>query len=145
MERCHPRWLLARTIPERDKPHSRRVRVRFSRARGCVLLLNMPVSLIAKAIQSKLSASGLDWVKLESFTLSSREKTISLELRLEGEDKPVKADIHYSLGTGNTVEIREVETSRPWMTEALKLVLVKTGNRFALPGGLKGKMLKVLL
>jgi hypothetical protein len=38
-----------------------------------------------------------------------------------------------------------VNTSRTWMTEALKLVLLKTGGRFPLPGGLKGKMIKVLL
>ena len=105
----------------------------------------MPASLIAKAIQSKLASSGLEWVKLESFTLSSRDKAITVELSLDGEDQPVKIDIHYSLGAENTVVIREVETSRKWMTEALKLALVKTGNRFTLPGGLKGKMLKVLL
>ena len=45
----------------------------------------------------------------------------------------------------NTIVIREIETNRPWMTEALKLAMVKTGNRFALPGGLKGKMIRVLL
>jgi hypothetical protein len=105
----------------------------------------MSDSLIAKAIQAKLASSGLDWVKLESFTLSSRQKTISLELTLEGEDRPVKADIQYSLGAENAVVIREVETSRKWMTEALKLVLLKTGNRFELPGGLKGKLIRVLL
>jgi hypothetical protein len=105
----------------------------------------MSDSLIAKAIQAKLASSGLDWVKLESFTLSSRQKTISLELTLEGEDRPVKADIQYSLGAENVVVIREVETSRKWMTEALKLVLLKTGNRFELPGGLKGKLIRVLL
>ena len=51
----------------------------------------MSVSLIQKAIQAKLSSSGLDWVKLESFTLSSRDKKVNLELSLAGEETPVKA------------------------------------------------------
>lgn len=105
----------------------------------------MPVSLIQKAIQSKLASSGLDWVKLESFNLSSRDKTVNLELSLEGEAEPVKAEIRYSLAAENMIVIRDIITSRKWMTEALKLALLKTGDRFALPGGLKGAMLKVLL
>lgn len=105
----------------------------------------MPVSLIQKAIQAKLSSSGLDWVKLDSFSLSSRDKTVILELSLEGEDQPVRAEIRYSLAAENMIVIRDIVTSRKWMTEALKLVLLKTGDRFALPGGLKGTMLKVLL
>ncbi len=105
----------------------------------------MPVSLIQKALQAKLSTSGLDWVKLNSLSLSSRDKTINLELSLEGEDQPVKAEIRYSLAAENMIVIRDIVASRQWMTEALKLVLLKTGDRFALPGGLKGRMLKVLL
>ena len=105
----------------------------------------MSDSLIQKALQSKLVSSGLDWVKLESISLSSRDKTVNLELSLEGEDQPVKAEIRYSLAAENVIVIRDIITSRKWMTEALKLVLVKTGDRFPLPGGLKGKMIKVLL
>lgn len=105
----------------------------------------MTDSLIFKAIQAKLASSGLDWIKLESFTLSSREKKVSLELTLEGEESPVKGEVHYSLGAENAVVIRDVITNRKWMTEALKLVLLKTGNRFELPGGLKGKMIRMLL
>ena len=105
----------------------------------------MSDSLIMKALQAKLAGSGLDWVKLESFSLSSRDKTVNLELTLEGENEPVKAEIRYSLAAENMVVIRDIVTSRKWMTEALKLVLLKTGDRFPLPGGLKGKMLKVLL
>ena len=105
----------------------------------------MTDTLISKAIQAKLAASGLDWVKLESFTLSSRDKTVSAEVSLEGEEKPVTVQVQYSLGADNAIVIREVETNRKWMTEALKLALLKTGNRFELPGGLKGKMIRVLL
>src|SRR5688572_26575903 len=105
----------------------------------------MTESLIMKALQAKLASSGLDWVKLESFQLSSRDKTINAEVMLEGEDRPVKLEVRYALGSGNSVMIRELITNRPWMSEALKLAMLKTGNRFELPGGLKGKLLKVLL
>lgn len=105
----------------------------------------MPVSLITKALQSKLATSGLDWVKLEDLHLDSRGNIITLELSLKGEDKPVKAEIRYSLGSENMIVIREVHTNRQWMTEAIKLAMVKTGNRFELPGGLKGKMIRMLL
>jgi|GEM_PF-1279626 len=105
----------------------------------------MTESLIMKALQAKLASSGLDWIKLESFQLSSRDKTINAEVMLEGEDRPVKLEVRYTLGSGNSVVIRELITNRPWMTEALKLAMLKTGNRFELPGGLKGKLLKVLL
>ena len=105
----------------------------------------MTDNLIFKAIQARLASSGLDWVKLDSFSLSSRDKKVNLELSLEGEDRPVKAEIHYSLGGDNAVVVRDILTSRKWMTEALKLVLIKTGNRFELPGGLKGKMIRMML
>jgi hypothetical protein len=105
----------------------------------------MTDSLIFKALQSKLSSSGLEWIKLESFSLSSRDQLINLELTLEGEESVVKAEVRYSLGGDNTLVIRSVETNRKWMTEAIKLAMVKTGDRFPLPGGLKGKMIKMLL
>ncbi len=105
----------------------------------------MTDSLIIKALQAKLASSGLEWVKLESFSLSRREQKVTAELALEGEDQPVKLQAYYSVGLDNTLTVREVETSRKWMTEALKLAMVKTGNRFPLPGGLKGKMIRMLL
>ena len=105
----------------------------------------MTDSLIFKAIQAKLASSGLEWIKLESFSLSSRDQLINLELTLEGEESPVKAEIRYSLGGDNTLVIRSVETNRRWMTEALKLAMTKTGDRFPLPGGLKGKVIRMLL
>ena len=105
----------------------------------------MANALIMKALQAKLSSSGLDWIKLNALNLNSKENTIAVELTLEGEDSPVKAEIRYSLGGDNTLVIRDVMTNRKWMTEALKLAMLKTGNRFPLPGGLKGQMIKVLL
>ena len=105
----------------------------------------MATSLIMKALQAKMASSGLDWIKLNALHLNSKDNTIAVELTLEGEDSPVKAEIRYSLGGDNTLVIRDVMTNRKWMTEALKLAMLKTGNRFPLPGGLKGQMIKVLL
>jgi hypothetical protein len=105
----------------------------------------MTDSLIFKALQAKLASSGLDWIKLESFSLSSRDQVINAEVTLEGESTTVKTEIRYSLGGDNTIVIRSVETNRKWMTEAIRLAMVKTGDRFPLPGGLKGKMVRMLL
>lgn len=105
----------------------------------------MPMSLILKALQAKLASSGLDWVKLEALHLSSRDKTIAAEVTLAGEETSVKVEVRYALGNDNTIIIRDVQTNRQWMTEALRLAMVKTGNQFPLPGGLKGKMIKILL
>lgn len=105
----------------------------------------MSANLILKALQAKLDSSGLEWVKLENFHLDSRASRISLEISLLGEPSPVTATVRYSLGAENSITIRDVETNRPWMTEAIKLAMCKTGHRFELPGGLKGKMIRMLL
>ncbi len=105
----------------------------------------MSDSLIMKAVQAKLSSSGLDWIKLENLHLDSRAQLISLEINLKGEPTTVTAEIRYSLGGDNTLVVRGVETNRPWMTEAIQLAMCKTGNRIELPGGLKGKMIRMLL
>ncbi len=100
---------------------------------------------LTKALQAKLASSGLDWIKLNALHLDSKANRISVEFTLEGEERPVKAEVRYSLGAENVIVVREVTTNRKWITEALKLVLAKTGDRFPLPGGLKGKMIRVLL
>jgi hypothetical protein len=38
-----------------------------------------------------------------------------------------------------------VESSRKWVTEAAKLALQKTGGKFDLPGGITGRMVKMML
>jgi hypothetical protein len=105
----------------------------------------MGTSLILKAIQAKIASHGLDWIKLEDLHLDSRANIITLDVSLQGEEKPVKAEVCYSLGAANTLVIREVTLSKPWMTEAVKLAMCKTGNRIELPGGIPGKMIRMLL
>jgi hypothetical protein len=105
----------------------------------------MSSSLITKALQARLASCGLDWVKLNSLHLDSKAKTIAVEVTLEGEDAPVKAEVEYSLGGDNALVIREVKTSRKWMTEGLRLALIRMGNRIPLPGGLQGQIIRVML
>jgi hypothetical protein len=100
---------------------------------------------ITKALQARLASSGLDWIKLDSLHLDSKANTISVEFTLEGETQPMNAEVRYSLGAENVIVIRGISTSRKWMTEAAELVLAKIGDRFDLPGGLKGKMIRALL
>jgi hypothetical protein len=105
----------------------------------------MTSSIITKALQAKLSSCGLDWVKLQSLHLDSKAKTIAAELTLEGEESPVTVDLSYSLGAEQTLVIRSVNTNRRWMTEALRMVLARKGDRIPLPGGIQGQLIRVVL
>lgn len=102
-------------------------------------------TLITKALQARMSSCGLDWVKLNSLHLDSKAKTIEVELSLDGDEAPVKAEIEYSLGNDNELVIREIKTSRKWITEGLRLALIPVGNRIVLPGGIQGQLIRVML
>lgn len=101
-------------------------------------------SVLRKAIETRISQAGLDWLKLRSFELRSTQKTVALQVDLAGEDRPVELAARYRVEDGAVV-VESVEASRPWMTEALSLALIKHGGRIALPGGLVGKMVRSLL
>ena len=105
----------------------------------------MSSTLITKALQARLATCGLDWVKLNSLHLDSKAKIIALEITLEGEESPVKAELEYSLGGDNALVVREVKTNRKWMTEALRLAMIRMGNRIPLPGGIQGQLIRVML
>jgi hypothetical protein len=103
------------------------------------------MSLLLKALQAKLSSSGLDWLKVESIAFSSKKKSLTAVFDLDGEASPVTVELDYVLEDDDKIRIRDVRTSKAWMTEAIKLALVKTGQSFPLPKGIKGKLLRVLL
>lgn len=103
------------------------------------------MALLVKAIQMKLAASGLDWIKLESLHFSSRGKELTAEVSLDGEERPLTLTVRYSISADNVFSVKEIETGKKWLTEAARLALLKTGNRFPLPSGLKGKLLRVFL
>ena len=101
-------------------------------------------SVIRKALETRIAAQGLTWVKLRHFELRSAEKTIVLDLDLEGEPAPVRVTARYRVEpAGLTVEA--VETSKTWLTEVAHLALAKHGGKFDLPGGLVGSMARAIL
>ena len=104
-----------------------------------------PQTLILKAIQAKVEASGLDWLKVKEFRLDAGERRVTATLELAGEADPVMLSARYRINDDNTAEITEVHASRRWMTEALRLALEKTGASFPLPDGWKGKLIRALL
>ena len=101
-------------------------------------------SLVKKAIQMKIDEKNLDWIKVRSACLFSKENRLVIELDLEGESEAVKVGATYSI-LGDKIVIESIKTSRKWMTEVADLVLVKTGKSFKLPGGMKGVLVKALL
>jgi hypothetical protein len=102
------------------------------------------MDLVLKAIESKLSSAGLDWIKLQSVQLKPKEHRASAELLLEGETGPVSLDIIYAVD-GDFLKIDTLTTSKKWLTEVLNLVLTKTAGQVELPGGLKGRLIKFFL
>ncbi len=103
-------------------------------------------TILTKAIQSRLEASGLDWIKLETLHFVRAEKHLTLTILLDGDPGPVTVDFHYSVSSDYaSLSITRIEASRRWITESLRLALEKTSNQIPLPGGLKGLVLRVLI
>jgi hypothetical protein len=102
------------------------------------------MEILTKLIESKLHSNGLNWLRLMDLRFSPKTKSVAAEVFLEGEDKPLSLQAAYRVD-GDFLEITQVETSKRWITEGLLLTLAKTGGKIALPGGLKGKMIRMLL
>ena len=86
-------------------------------------------SLSSTAVKSLL-ASRLDrYGKLTDLRIRSREKTITAELMLEGEEIPVTIQIERYRMTGKTgdyaVVVENVKASRPWLETILQDLLVE--------------------
>lgn len=101
-------------------------------------------SVLRKALEARLSAEGLAWVKLRHLELRSADKSLYVEVDLEGELEPVHATASYRLAYDGVV-IEEVVTSRAWLTACARLALEKHGGHFPLPSGLAGTVARVLL
>jgi hypothetical protein len=70
-------------------------------------------------LNSKLGRYG-EMLKLE---IDSKRKTISLEILPKGEDKPIQVTIgRYEVIEGGQggLKLRDIQTSREWMTEIIK-------------------------
>jgi hypothetical protein len=101
-------------------------------------------SVVRKAIESRIASAGLHWLKLQHFELRASEKKVSATLLLEGEPTPVTVRLSYRLEATDVV-VESIDAGRPWMTEALALVLLKHGGRWPLPSGLPGTVIRMLL
>lgn len=103
------------------------------------------MNLILTLLQSKLNASGFDWIRIESIHLSPTQKTLSADLKLAGESDLIRLNGTYSVTAENTIRLETLVASRQWLTEVADLILAKTGREFPLPEGLKGKLIRVFL
>ena len=103
----------------------------------------MTNGILVKAIHSRLSDFGVDWLKVESLAIQSSERAIIATVSLDGESEHVEVTMLYRLGD-SALHIEEVETSRSWMTKAMELILAERGNEFPLKG-MKGMMVRALL
>jgi len=101
-------------------------------------------SVIRKAIEARIASSGLKWIKLRQLELRPSEKTLSLDLELEGEESPLRLFARYRV-EGDAVLIESLETSKKWLTELASVALAKQGGRFPLPGGFAGAMARMVL
>ena len=100
--------------------------------------------LLRRALEAKLEDLGVDWLRVESLAIRSSEKSIAASVWLEGESESVEVTVLYRL-EGDDLVIEEIEASKLWMSKSVALFLAKRGNRLALPGGMKGKTLRLLL
>lgn len=102
------------------------------------------MDILLRAIEAKLQSAGLNWVRLQSVQLRTKDKTIAAELLLEGETGPLSVEARYEIA-GDDLRIVGLNTSKKWLTEAGNLALLKTGGKFPLPGGIGGKLIKFFL
>lgn len=103
------------------------------------------MNLILTLLQTKLNASGLEWVKIESINLSPSQKTLTADLKLAGETELIRLTGTYAVTAENAIRLETLTASRQWLTEVAELVLAKTGREFPLPDGLKGKVIRLFL
>ncbi len=101
-------------------------------------------SVIRKALESRIAAHGLHWLKLRHFELRSAEKSAVVDLDLEGESEPVRVTAGYRV-EADAVVVESVECSKKWLTEVLSLALVKHGGRVPLPSGIAGAVARMVL
>jgi len=107
-------------------------------------MLPSRMDLIRKAVDARISSLGLDWVKLESFHIRSKDKTISADVLLEGETESIHIEATYEV-IGSRISVLTVDSSRKWVAEAARLGLAKAGGSFELPSGITGILVRLFL
>lgn len=85
-------------------------------------------SLASTAAKSLLASRFERYGRINDLRIHSREKTISAELLLEGEEMPVLIDIGKYRITGksgdNALVVEEVTASRAWLQNLLQDLLI---------------------
>jgi hypothetical protein len=103
------------------------------------------MSLLLSLLQAKLNSSGFDWIKVENVQLSPALKSLTADLKLAGENELIRFSATYAVTSDNHIHLDSLVASRQWLTEVAELVLAKTGRSFALPEGIKGKLVRLFL
>jgi hypothetical protein len=85
---------------------------------------------LASSAAKSLLASRLDrYAKLTDLRISSREKTITAELMLEGEEVPVAIRVGRYRVTGKSGDhalvVESISASRPWLQNLLQDLLLE--------------------
>jgi hypothetical protein len=101
---------------------------------------------LSKAAKIAVNQKIKEFGKMLKFELNSKEKTIYLEVLLDGEDKPLQVDIgSYELiqkDDKHLIVIHEVKTSREWINVVAAKYL--EGKSFTIPSEY-AKLLKVVV
>ena len=71
--------------------------------------------------------------RITDLKLDSTEQKIFLVLALHGEKDLIELTLHYRILSPEMLEIGEVQTSRPWMTEFINEMIPAEQKRLAVP------------
>ncbi|MDG2126278.1 MAG: hypothetical protein P8J87_21430 [Verrucomicrobiales bacterium] len=102
------------------------------------------MSLILKAVASRLTAEGIDWATLDHLEIDKSNKEVHATVTLEGEPEPVSVTATYSLGA-DTLQLLTASSTKPWLSKALTFGIKKHGGQIPLPTGMQGSMLRMML
>jgi hypothetical protein len=109
-----------------------------------LLFNNFLVSGKLQDILQEMSNGAVE--KIEEFRINSASATISLIVRLVGEEKAISIEIrNYRITSDLVLQIGSVDTSRPWLTAILGGFLNSRGNAFQLPKSTAVKVISKLL
>lgn len=101
-------------------------------------------SMLRRAIEARLEAEGIWWVRIRELRLDETDRRLHAKVELEGEAFPIEVSAGYRFSE-EFVHLEKIETSKSWMTHAAAIGLARHGGRFPLPGGIMGRLLRSLL
>ena len=102
------------------------------------------MSLIQKAVASKLASEGIDWATVDHLEIDKTNKAVHATVTLEGEPEPVSVTATYSLGA-DTLQLLTATSTKPWLSKAPTFAIQKHGGQIPLPTGMQGSMVRMML